>query len=218
VASPKQIEANRANARRSTGPRSEDGKSRSSKNALQHGLKSREIVIWGENPDQFEVLRAGLEADFRPTSIIECELIDRLAGLLWRLRRIPALEAALIDPVQKEDKEAHIASLLFMADKETREKVQKQLKEFRERYPEEEEPSVGMHEEETWRDRGGREWTNAEIDARKNIQDSLVFIQGNGPENGIGSRYETSLMNAAARTLSLLHSIQTAGLVKGNRQ
>ena len=98
MTSPKQLEANRTNARHSSGPRSADGKARSSKNALKHGLVSREIVIWDEDSDQFEILRAGLEADFQPNSTIERELVDRLAGLLWRLRRLPALEAALIEP------------------------------------------------------------------------------------------------------------------------
>jgi hypothetical protein len=101
MTSPKQLEANRTNAKHGSGPRSKDGKARSSRNALKHGLVSGEIVIWDEDSDQFELLRAGLEVDFQPNSTIERELVDRLAGLLWRLRRLPALEAALIEPDPK---------------------------------------------------------------------------------------------------------------------
>jgi hypothetical protein len=50
----------------------------------------------GEDAEQFDPLRAQLEAEFDPNSVIERELVDRLAGLLWRLRRVPVLEAALI--------------------------------------------------------------------------------------------------------------------------
>ena len=65
-------------------------------NALKHGFSSQEIVLEGEDADQFDALRAQLEVEFAPDSVIERELVDRLAGLLWRLRRVPVLEAALI--------------------------------------------------------------------------------------------------------------------------
>lgn len=78
----KQLEANRANAKRSTGPKSDAGKTRSRMNALKHGFSSQEIVLEGEDADQFDALRAQLEAEFDPNSVIE--------------RRVPVLEAALI--------------------------------------------------------------------------------------------------------------------------
>ena len=78
----KQLEANRANAKRSTGPKSDAGKTRSRMNALKHGFSSQEIVLEGEDADQFDALRAQLEVEFAPDSVIERELVDRLAGLL----------------------------------------------------------------------------------------------------------------------------------------
>ena len=92
----KQLEANRANAKRSTGPKSDAGKTRSRMNALKHGFSTQEKVLEGEDADQFDALRAQLEAEFDPNSVIERELVDRLAVLLWRLRRVPVVEAALI--------------------------------------------------------------------------------------------------------------------------
>ena len=102
MATRRQLEANRANAKRSTGPRSADGKAKSRKNSLAHGLTAQDIVIADEDPEEFERLRAGLQADFKPTSTIELELVERLAGLLWRLRRIPVLEGALLDARREE--------------------------------------------------------------------------------------------------------------------
>ena len=50
----KQIEANRRNAEKSTGPRSEEGKARSSMNAIKHGLRAEQPVILGENPADYQ--------------------------------------------------------------------------------------------------------------------------------------------------------------------
>src|SRR5262245_6617266 len=102
MASQRQLEANRANAKRSTGPRSANGKARSSKNALIHGLTAQDIVINEEDPAEFERLRICLREDFNCNTNLERELVDRLAGLLWRLRRVPGLEASLIRARQKE--------------------------------------------------------------------------------------------------------------------
>jgi hypothetical protein len=63
MASQKQLEANRANAKQSTGPKTAQGKSRSSLNALKHGLSARDIVVWDEDPLEFESFRAKVEAD-----------------------------------------------------------------------------------------------------------------------------------------------------------
>ena len=62
--SKQRLEANRANAKRSTGPTTEPGKARSKMNALKHGLSAKAVVIEGEDPREFEALRAGLEQDF----------------------------------------------------------------------------------------------------------------------------------------------------------
>jgi len=52
-----------------------------------HGLTARDIVIGAEDPEEFHRIRIGLHEDYEPTSTIELELVDRLAGLVWRLRR-----------------------------------------------------------------------------------------------------------------------------------
>ena len=92
-----QLRANRANARRSTGPKTVSGKARSSMNACKHGLTAQTVIIGDEDPTQFDCLRKALERDFQPCSIMERELVERLAGIVWRLRRMPKFEAALIE-------------------------------------------------------------------------------------------------------------------------
>jgi hypothetical protein len=102
MASDKQLRANRSNAKQSTGPRSQTGKARSRHNSRKHGLMARTLVIGDEDPAQFDKLRADLMEEYDPQSALECELVERLSSLLWRLRRIPAFEAAIIDARRAE--------------------------------------------------------------------------------------------------------------------
>jgi hypothetical protein len=97
MATERQLEANRANSVRSTGPKSLLGKARSSMNACKHGLTAQAVVIEDEDPAQFDVLRHALQEEFEPHSLMERELVERLAGIMWRIRRIPKFEAALIE-------------------------------------------------------------------------------------------------------------------------
>jgi hypothetical protein len=102
MASEKQLRANRANAKRSTGPKSAVGKTRSRMNSRKHGLTATTLVIGDEDPAHFERLRAELIAQYQPQSALECELVERLSSLLWRLRRVPAFEAAIIEARRAE--------------------------------------------------------------------------------------------------------------------
>lgn len=92
----KQIEANRSNARHSTGPRTEAGLEKSSRNSLSHGLSaSQNIFLEGEDPTLFQDLVEKLRNDVRPVGAIEEELVMQAAQTFWRLRRIPVIEASL---------------------------------------------------------------------------------------------------------------------------
>jgi hypothetical protein len=99
----RQIEANRRNAQLSTGPRTADGKLNSRRNALTHGLTASDVIIDGEDPEAFEALRDVLTRRFKPRDALEEELIGRAASLLWRLRRIPAFEAAVLEHLREEE-------------------------------------------------------------------------------------------------------------------
>src|ERR1019366_8252833 len=91
----RQIEANRRNALRSTGPNTEDGKRRSRRNALRHGLAAERIVEIVEDIDDYKGFEAAVIADHDARTAVERELVLRLASLLWRLRRATAIETEL---------------------------------------------------------------------------------------------------------------------------
>ena len=92
----RQLAANRLNAQRSTGPRTEAGKSRSSGNSMKHGLTARSPVIAGEDPEEYERLRAGILQEYMPQGPLEETLAEIVAATLWRLRRVPFLEACIL--------------------------------------------------------------------------------------------------------------------------
>jgi hypothetical protein len=95
-ASERRSEANRLNAQASTCPRTEDGKARSSQNAHIHGLTARCGLLAGADPEEFDRLSEALTAGFRPQNTLQHELVERLVCVLWRLRRVPPAEAALL--------------------------------------------------------------------------------------------------------------------------
>ncbi len=90
--SKKKIEANRRNARKSTGPKTPEGKGRVKWNALKHGLLSKEVVIavgdGRESRSAYEALLRQLRADLEPQGTLEEMLIEKMAILYWRQRRV----------------------------------------------------------------------------------------------------------------------------------
>jgi len=96
MATEKQTQANRNNAQKSTGPRTEEGKAQSSQNARKHGLLARNAVIPGEDPAEFEAQLAALEADIQPQGALEHELVRQTADAQWRMRRLTRLESAYL--------------------------------------------------------------------------------------------------------------------------
>src|SRR5687767_4689447 len=116
------LDANRRNALRSTGPRTAEGKRRSSMNALKHGLCARVTttttttgsdaidrprarrmqnmslspVLPGESASTYETIKAELEDDFHPRTPVERWLVENVAAQLWRLMRAADVERRLV--------------------------------------------------------------------------------------------------------------------------
>jgi hypothetical protein len=90
------LAANRTNAEKSTGPKSEEGKARSSRNSFKHGLYSKQLVLPGEDPAALDALKADLRAEHQPANETEEILVNELAEQYWRLRRARRLEAELL--------------------------------------------------------------------------------------------------------------------------
>jgi hypothetical protein len=91
-------QSNRANAQLSTGPRTEEGKARSSQNALKHGLTSQQLVISPEERQAFDDLQARHYAEIEPRGALQQTFFDQLVFAAWNLRRIQILQAG-IDPL-----------------------------------------------------------------------------------------------------------------------
>jgi hypothetical protein len=91
----RQIEANRRNARLSTGPVTEEGKRRSRQNALRHGLTAETVIDALEDAEDYAAFELAVTSDYDAQSAVERELVLRLASLLWRLRRATAIECGL---------------------------------------------------------------------------------------------------------------------------
>jgi hypothetical protein len=93
MASQAQVEANRANAAKSTGPKTDQGKAVVSQNAVKHGLLAEQVVIKGEDPGEFEFYREAMMKELCPVGEVESMLAERAVGLAWRLRRAERLQS-----------------------------------------------------------------------------------------------------------------------------
>jgi hypothetical protein len=92
----RQLEANRENAQRSTGPRTDQGKRVSRRNALRHGLAAETVIEILEDLDDYKAFEANIIGDYDARTAVERELVLRLASLLWRIRRATAIETDLL--------------------------------------------------------------------------------------------------------------------------
>ena len=104
MTSQKQIESNRRNALKSTGPKTPEGKASSRLNSLQHGLTgTAQIVIAGEDPEQYARLLESIRTEFAVLGDLGAHLIEQPVQQLWRLRRVSRFEAALLAWQQRAD-------------------------------------------------------------------------------------------------------------------
>ena len=106
----RQIEANRLNARKSTGPRTVAGKQRSRCNALRHGLTAETVIAALECAADYRALEDSLLAEHNPRTTTERELVLRLASVVWRLRRSTSIETGLFAIEAELMKEAETAA------------------------------------------------------------------------------------------------------------
>ena len=100
------IESARANGARSHGPVTPEGRARSSKSALKHGLASTAVVLSNESESDFEKLLESYLAQFDPQSEIEASLVEQLVAARWRMERVWAIETSLLDLEMMEQEDA----------------------------------------------------------------------------------------------------------------
>jgi len=115
----RQIESNRRNAQRSTGPKTPNGKQRSSQNAIRHGLTAETVIGPLEDPADYQAFEQAVTTAYDAETAVERELVLRLASLLWRLRRATSVETGLLqiqceastapDPARSPEKSARLS-------------------------------------------------------------------------------------------------------------
>ena len=117
MSSLKQIEANRRNALKSTGPTTPEGKERSRRNALRHGLTAETVIAALEDSEDYQAFEAAVISDYDAESAVERELVLRLASVLWRLRRATGIETAIFESVTAQPgKVEHGSSRLTLVE------------------------------------------------------------------------------------------------------
>ena len=97
MATDAQIKANRKNALKSTGPRTDEGKETVSQNATKHGLCSCKNVISSESQDEYNLFHDEMIADLSPNGAMEEMLASRIVNLSWRLKRAEVFQNAAME-------------------------------------------------------------------------------------------------------------------------
>ena len=183
MATQSQIEANRQNAKKSTGPQSLRGKAVARTNALKHGVLAEQVVIPGEDENAFFDLRQRFRDDLQPSGILECELVDQVVATLWRLRRVRRVESEIFTRhLERPNQEVRPAR-----------EVIRDVLNFDQPLPKEEEEE---HE------------TDIRYGELKQL--GLSFIQDANGANAFSklSRYETALHRSLQRDLHELERLQ----------
>jgi hypothetical protein len=117
MTSQRQIEANRRNATNSTGPRTARGKAVVARNAVRHGLLSRQAVIQGESGAELVELGKRLRGQLAPSGELELLLVDRAVSTAWRLRRAISLESMFFDS-KRGDNPGPCGALAYKGDRD----------------------------------------------------------------------------------------------------
>jgi hypothetical protein len=87
-----QIAANQANAQRSTGPKTPEGKAVSCLNRFKHGCTGAFNVLPWESQDEFDMLVGSLRDEHKPCGVTEMILVDKMAQALWLSKRAQMLQ------------------------------------------------------------------------------------------------------------------------------
>jgi hypothetical protein len=107
VSTPKKVAANHANAAKSTGPRTEEGKARVAENSLTHGLRSSSVVMPWESQEEFDDFSQRMLACLGPADELERMLAERVVVEAWRVRRAGAYEARAFRAEFKVQRSGH---------------------------------------------------------------------------------------------------------------
>jgi hypothetical protein len=104
-------EASRKNGAKSRGPKTPEGKARSSRNALKHGLRAaRHLVLPAEDPAAAAQLEAAMFEELAPEGALQSELARQIASAAWRLVRVDRMEAEILTFRDRDERNLGIAA------------------------------------------------------------------------------------------------------------
>ena len=199
MTSARQLETNRQNARRSTGPTTANGKARVAQNALTHGLLSRETLLPDEDPQALQTLAEAVRAELNPEGAQEQLLVDMLIRAVWRLQRLGRVEAGVFAW-------KHFGILAERAGRAARTYERGATSAFSQEYnqptiPDSEKYQVAMTQAKQMR-------TLREESAAATL--GLTFIQGSSGVDAFSklSRYEAGIERSYYRALHELQRLQ----------
>lgn len=114
----KKITANRLNAKKSTGPKTSQGKKKSALNSIKHGLCSNILLLPNENPMEWKSFLNDIFETFHPKNSFDSFLVENLAVLCWRKRRIIAAESEIYFRFRQKDQEKYSNEVSLYHDQE----------------------------------------------------------------------------------------------------
>jgi hypothetical protein len=214
MTSVRQRAANKANAKRSTGPRSPKGKARSRLNSQKHGLTAEHILIHGEDASECKMFATEIIENLMPVGRLEQALTERVAALLWRLNRVSLFEAAVVEARDNVTADHDPLKLMVKLEEERRRNFAK----IAARYSLDEEEKTEPDQEklqDVWSPEAQKaieEALGQSESGRAAIGRALIHDSENGDALGKVLRYETSLNNTLARTMSMLMTLQSSRL------
>ena len=97
MSSQRKIDSARVNGAKSHGPVTDEGRKRSSMNALKHGLTASTVVLYHEDEDEYHALLDAYIRDLNPAGSVELDLVVEMVNAKWRQRRLCLIESELFD-------------------------------------------------------------------------------------------------------------------------
>src|SRR5438105_14997355 len=112
MATLEQIEANRRNALRSTGPKTQEGKAAVRLNSLRHGVYAKTLLLPGESREDFNQLCEDLERDWQPQTRTEQEHVEEMATCIWKKIRLQVAENSILRQDGAAKEQIHLVDVL----------------------------------------------------------------------------------------------------------
>jgi hypothetical protein len=207
------LKANRKNARRSTGPKTDAGKNHSRLNALKHGVLASVLVVSGgawEDPAEFEELLSALARDLEPVGKLEEMLVEKIAVCWWRQKRAVRFEALMIQQGSKQaaaPKELENKMLMEIIGRAQEVMARHGITADMDEEPRLVDPQLerSSHAQTPFQQRK----TNDDVHFFDNIRDDYFRLPEDEVLNRI-LRYETSIQRQLAQAINQLERLQRA--------